>query len=137
MSWPVFVDRHARAPLGVNSYRVIFSTGGEVNTADLEELADESTRVANLAGAIVRTLGDKGPTLGRLSARDLWLMFVSTDELNLATEQEIRDILEVLASPPLGVLNKSDIGYVLVMNPNVVERRLRELARAIAHDHST
>ena len=117
--------QHAHAPLGLNAYRALFRPGGEVDTTDLDELADDTRRLRTLAGELVNILGDRGPTLGRLTARDLFMVLVSADALDTTTAAEIQALLDMLNHPLIAAVEGDPTqGYTLATDPKVTQLRL-------------
>lgn len=124
--------QHSRTPLGLADYRSLFAKGGQVDTTDLDELAEDSVRLVALGVAICACLEANSMKFGRLRARDLWLMLSNAEPGEVSTEEEIQDLLNTLASPlVLAVDGTPDKGYVLASSLAVVRMRLRLLGDAL------
>ena len=121
--------QHSRVPLGLQAYRTLFQQGGEVATADLDELAQDTTRLSALSGRVCNILADKCPTFGRLTARDLWLMLASPESGDSTSIEEIQDLLSMLGHPLVAAVEGSpEKGYVLATDLKVTRLRLELLA---------
>lgn len=125
--------QHARAPLGLADYRTMFMAGGEVNTTELDELADDGERLATLAAAVCELLAVNCATFGPLTARDLWLMLSTAESGDASSEEEIQGLVDTLSSPLVrAVSGTSSSGYVLACHPRVTQSRLRLLGVSLA-----
>lgn len=121
--------QHANAPVGLDAYRSLFTSGGELDAHELDDAAENVVRLTRLAVAACEALRLRAATFGRLSARDLLLILAENGAAEGTTEAELQQILATLSSPLLGVLEGSgSSGYLLVMNPDVTRRRLEMLA---------
>ena len=119
---------HARAPLGLNDYRVLFTIHGEADLTELGSRAERSERLRGLAAAICRMLAERGATVGYHRARDLWMLQPQT-----ATKTEFQSVLDTLASPLVGAVHGDpDKGYVLATDPRVTQLRLTLLGKELA-----
>ncbi len=124
--------QHARAPVGLDDYRSLFAAGGMLDTQHVDERADEVGRIVMLAAAVCDTIGERSPTFGRLSARDLFLILAGTPIAEATSEEELARLLDTLASPLLEVLNGSPgSGYRLATSLPVAALRLTNLAKAL------
>ena len=124
--------QHARAPVGLDDYRSLFAAGGMLDTQHVDERADEVGRIVTLAAAVCDTIGERSPTFGRLSARDLFLILAGTPIAEATSEEELARLLDTLASPLLEVLNGSPgSGYRLATSLPVAALRLTNLAKAL------
>ena len=136
--------QHAEAPLGLADYRELFARqsgggqwerhGGEVDTAALDEKAQEAKRMRELASAVVNVLSERCMIVGPLGARDLWLIILERgDVAEGSSEKEIQVLLEMLSHPLVRAVDGSaEGGYVLSSKAAVTHRRLRHLAGSIA-----
>lgn len=119
---------HARAPLGLNDYRVLFTIHGEADLTELGSRAERSERLRGLAAAICRMLAERGANVGYHRARDLWMLQPQT-----ATKTEFQSVLDTLASPLVGAVHGDpEKGYVLATDPEVVKLRLTLLGEELA-----
>ena len=110
---------HARAPLGLADYRLIFTTHGEADLTGLNKRAEDSERLRVLAAEICRTLANRWDKVGYHTARDLWML------LPHANEGMVQSVLDTLANPLVGAIQGDrEKGYVLATDPNVTQRRL-------------
>lgn len=136
--------QHAVAPLGLADYRALFAKrasggqwagrGGEVDTSALDEVAQETQRMRELATAVVKVLSERCMIVGPLRARDLWLIMLERGEVaEGSSEDEIQDLLEMLSHPLVRAVDGSaEGGYVLSSKAAVTHRRLHHLAGSIA-----
>ena len=132
------VRQHDRAPVGLGDYRLLFATGGQVDTAPVEERSEDATRLIELAAAICEAMTARAPLFGRLRARDLWLV-LADQEVGTGTDpDELQQLLDTLASPLLGVLEGDpDAGYVVGSSREVTRLRLRNLGDGLARGLQT
>ncbi|MCY4193049.1 MAG: hypothetical protein OXF04_01960 [bacterium] len=122
--------QHDRAPLGLDTYRALFATGGAVNMAPIEQAARDLTRTRNLAVALCAELAEKTSQLGPLSAPVLMGMLYQSDKAY--SEPEIQQVLDTLSSPLIGAIQgTADQGYVLATAPRVTQRRLQQLGDSL------
>lgn len=118
---------HARAPLGLDDYRVLFTTHGEADPTELGKRAERSERLRGIAANICRMLAERGATVGYHRARDLWMLQPQT-----ATEAEFQSVLDTLASPLVGAIQGTrEKGYVLATDPEVTQLRLTLLGEEL------
>jgi hypothetical protein len=121
--------QHARAPLGLSTYRKLFSSGGAVGVESVAEEAEEWFRVASLARSVIAAMSEHSSRYGRLFARDLRLILDRAGPGDDADEAEIQQVLDTLASPLVGVVEGDGAaGYLLAMQPAVVVERVTALA---------
>lgn len=121
--------QHASAPLGLDVYRDLFTTGGELDLQAVAERADEWLRIVGLATAIVRAIRERSQQFGPLSARDLFLILADDPAGEAATEDELQQLLETLASPFIGLLSGTAAsGYLVTTSREVLALRLGLLA---------
>ena len=117
---------HARAPLGLDDYRLLFTTHGEADLTQLDQRADRSQGLRVLAVDICRILADRWDTVGYYTARDLWML------LPLTTADIIQSVLDTLASPLVGAIHGDpEKGYVLATGPKVAQLRLTLLGEEL------
>lgn len=129
------VRQHARVPLVLSEYRALFTTGGMVDTTDLDEIADDGDRLVRLAAALCQTLNDDCMTFGPLRARDLWMTLARSEIGEGSSEEEIQTLLDALGSPLVRAIDGSATdGYVLATSPKVTQMRLRLLGEIVADD---
>ena len=115
---------HARTPLGLADYRLIFTTRGEADLSELNRRAEDSKRLLVLANDICGILADRWDAVGYHTARDLWMLLPD------ANVDMIQSVLDTLASPPVGAIQGNrEKGCVLATDPNVTQRRLALLGR--------
>jgi len=118
--------RHASAPLGLETYRALFETGGAVNITSVEQAAQDVTRTRDLAVELCTKLAELTSKLGPIKASQL--LMVITDH----SEQEIQQTLDTLASPLIGAIQgTAERGYVLAAAPRVTQARLQQLGDAL------
>jgi Restriction endonuclease len=126
-------QQHAQAPLGLQSYRRLFTTGGLSMAEPVAEDAEEWLRIVHLASAVCAALRSKSAAFGPLSARDLLLILADAPVAEATSEGELQTILDTLASPLVGVLMRTNEGaYWLTAMPEVMAARLEILAAALA-----
>ena len=125
--------RHAQTPLGLDDYRILFTTHGEADLTELSSRAQRSERLRGLAADICRMLAERWATVGYHRARDLWMLQPQT-----ATESEFQSVLDTLASPLVGAVHGDpEKGYVLATDPEVVQLRLTLLGKELAGPEPT
>ncbi len=124
--------QHASSPLTLADYRGMFEQSGQVVTAAIDEAAEEANRLVLLAVALCEALGQRSPTIGRLTARDLWLILSDQEAGEATDEPEIQSLLETMASPLVRMIegNPED-GYLVASGPGVTRRRLEVLGQAL------
>ena len=118
---------HARAPLGLDNYRSLFTTHGEADITEIRTLTAASRRLRGVAADVCEELAKNSETAGYLTARELWILMLrrkaSTEKS--ATEIDIQSVLDTLASPLVGAVHGDpEKGYVLATDPEVVQLRL-------------
>lgn len=124
--------QHARAPLGLDDYRALFTRGGALGTEGIDERAEDVQRMIGLAAALCEVVRERSTVFGRLSARDLRLILANEQVAEGTTEDELQSLLDTLASPLLGVLDGSRVdGYRVTMSPEVAQRRIEAIARHV------
>lgn len=118
--------QHGEAPLDLKAYEPLFKDGGEVDTNEIDVAARNAVRLRRLAAALCTKLAEQGDTVGRLTARELWLLMSGSDLGRTSSEQEIQWVLDALASPIVGAVHGSNpaSGYVLASHPRVCQMRL-------------
>ena len=105
--------QHAKMPLGLDVYRLLFTTGTtEDGMAAVGEAAQEAERRVALMEAALDLIQRFGSQNGALSAHDLALLLATADDLPDATEEEIADVIAPLASPLIGALVHSTERHV-------------------------
>ena len=118
--------RHAHAALGLDDYRLLFTTHGKADLTELDKRADRSQRLRVLASDICRILAERWDTVGYHTARDLWIL------LPITSEDTIQSVLNTLASPLVGAIHGDpDKGYVLATDPKVAQLRLTLLGEEL------
>ena len=121
--------RHARAPLGLDDYRLLFTTRGKADLSELNRRAEDSLRLREVATDICQTLADRWDTVGYHTARDLWML-----RPQAASEKNIQSVLDTLASPLVGAIHgDSEKGYVLASDPEVARLRLALLGEELTN----
>lgn len=119
-------QRHASAPLGLDDYRLLFTTYGDADLAQLEQRAENSQSLRLLAADICRKLATRWDTFGYLTARDLWMLLPETNP------DVIQGLLDTLASPLVGAIHGDpEKGYVLASDPKVAQLRLTLLGEEL------
>lgn len=127
------VRQHAQAPQGLDIYRKLFTTSGNLNSQAVAEDAEEWLRVVSLASAVCDALRGKSPQFGPLTARDLLLILAEEPVAEGTSEVELQALLETLASPLLGVLTRTqEAGYLVSTSPSSTAARFRILAASLA-----
>ena len=121
--------RHAKAPIGVDDYRSVFTSPGLVDTATVGEVSDEVVRLRSLAAACCQTIRERSGVVGRLHARDIYLLLIDQPVAEATSEDEIKELLRTLAGPPIGILDGTDdAGYRMTSTSDTSRRRLEVLA---------
>jgi hypothetical protein len=127
------LKQHARIPLGLRDYEVLFSPGDVSDSvAQIAERAEERDREASLAARIVLAIkaaeGEEGP----LDSQDLyWLLKQQSEELGDPQRDEIERGLRALSHPGVAVLEGLEDGYGSLGSLRTSAARLRRLARAL------
>lgn len=125
--------QHGRSPLGLRDYEDLFKVPGAIDTTDLDERADDLARLMGLAAGICSTLAADSSHFGRLTARDLWISLARTDTGSGSSEDEIRSLLDTLASPLVGAADDDhQRGFVLATDLRVTMHRLQLFGSAIS-----
>lgn len=125
--------QHAKTPLGLDDYRTLFTHGGSLVTQVVDERAEEVTRLITLAAAVCEAIRERSTEFGRLSARDLLLIMAGKPVAEGTTEEELRALLDTLASPLLGVLHGSaSDGYRVTTSAEVAQRRIEAVAQQLS-----
>lgn len=126
-------ELHSAQPLGLADYRSMFEQRGEVDLSAIEQLAQEASRLADLAKRLLDSVADLTRDLGPLTASQLRLTMDHQDREDLPTEAEIGEVLVSLSSPLVRALEGNpDHGYVLACSPAVTAERLRILGEALS-----
>ena len=113
--------RHADAPLGLDDYRLLFTTHGKADLTELNKRAERSEWLRGLAADICRTLVERGHIFGYHTARDLWMLRSQA----AATKDEFQAVLDILASRLVGAVHGDrEKGYVMATDPKVAQLRL-------------
>jgi hypothetical protein len=124
--------QHAKTPLGLDDYRLLFTEGGSLDTQALDERAEDVRRVIMLAAAVCAAIRDRSELFGRLSARDLFLILAGQPVAEGTTEEELQALLDALASPLFGVLHGSqNDGYRVTSSADVSKRRIDVVAQQL------
>ena len=134
--------QHADAPLGLADYRTLFAKrngmgewvqyGGEVDTSVIEEVAEEAARMRALATAVVGVLAERCMRVGRLSARDCWIILDPDEVADGSSGNEVQALLDMLAHPLVRAVDgDAEKGYTLSSKPAVTQLRLQHLASSI------
>ena len=119
-------QRHASAPLGLHDYRLLFTTHGRADLAQLEQRAGRSEALRVLAAEICEILAARWDTVGYHTARDLWMLLPETNP------DAIQSVLDTLASPLVGAIHGDpERGYVLASDPKVAQLRLTLLGEEL------
>ncbi len=125
--------QHAKTPLGLDDYRLLFAHGGVVDSLVVDERAEEVKRITALAAAICDAIRIRSVVFGRLSARDLFLILAADPVADGTTEDELQGLLETLSSPLLRVLDGSPPdGYRVTTSAQVARMRLDVVAEQLA-----
>ncbi len=120
--------QHASAPLGLETYRALFDTGGAVNMATIEIAAQDLIRLRDLAAELCAKLTESTGAFGSLTAPQLMVMLDKP-----SSAQEIQQVLDTLASPLVGAIQgTADKGYALASAPRVIQQRLQQLGDQLA-----
>lgn len=101
---------HARTALGLDVYRTLFQSGGQVDMSAVDEREGEELDLLGLARAVVDAVRGNTGDFGRLTARDLVLILHSTDVGERADKDRIELVLAALANPLLGMLTGDPAG---------------------------
>ena len=124
-----FCEQHTAAPLELDQYRRLFTSGGRVDPQGIAEEAENWVRLAGLAAAACDAIRKEAPQFGPLTARDLRLVLARQPTGDDVTEVELADLLTALASPLVGILDGNQTaGYRVTVSPSVAHLRLENLA---------
>ena len=125
---------HARTPLGLDDYRLLFTTPGKADLKELNKRAERSDWLRELAADICRTLAARGHVFGYHTAHVLWMLRSQA----AATQDELQSVLDTLASPLVGAVHGDpERGYVLATDPKVVQHRLTLLGDELTGGETT
>lgn len=129
--------QHSRSPLTLFDYRQLFSSPGPVNTSSIDELAENQTRLFTLVGTICDLLDNLCTNMGRLKARDLWVILETAETGQICDEAEIQRLLDILASPLIHAIDgDEESGYVPASTLATTRIRLGRLDLSLsAEDH--
>jgi hypothetical protein len=129
--------QHFKSPIGLDTYRTLFEEGGEVDTQLVDERAEGDKRIANLAATICDTIRVQSSELGRLTARDLYVLLKGSSTAEGLTVEDFQSLLNTLASPLLSVLDGSEqLGYRVTTSTGVVQQRLDIISRLLGSQSS-
>lgn len=125
---------HEQTPLTLDDYRRIFTTEDANNpTAVVAEIAEEAGRRLEIAAAIVELLTARGARMGPMTARDFFGALIDRDDLPDATSAEIEEIVLVLSSPLVRLLERDEHGAVrFATSPATGAAMLQRLADAVS-----
>ena len=99
--------------------------GGEADTADMDKAFEESVRSRDLAVAVVKLLSEWCVSLGRLNARDLWLMLERDKGARDTSAEEVQNLLDMLVHPLVRAVDGDpDKGFAPSSKPAVTHMRL-------------
>ncbi|MBY5162088.1 EVE domain-containing protein [Salsipaludibacter albus] len=126
------LQQHSQAPLGLGEYRRIFQRPQGIE--EVAESAEQFRRGLDLAARVIQLLDDLQGTEGALQARDLYwnLKADEEDEFEPPTKDELKALLDALATPPLRLLRSTDDGYLSLGSRGTTRRRLEVLASLLA-----
>lgn len=112
------IRNHLEVPIQVTSYKKIFETPGIANAACLEEEREKITRYGNLLHAVMDCLvaeREDEVTGGILQERDIYRSLRMNESFSSAPNiEEISAMLQFLASPLIGCVERSKEGYSAV-----------------------
>lgn len=112
------IKNHLEVPIQVTSYKEIFKTPGIANIMCLEEEREKITRYGKLLHAVMDCLvaeREDEVTEGILQERDIYRSLRMNESFSCApTIDEISAMLQFLASPLIGCVEKSKAGYSAV-----------------------
>lgn len=125
------VRQHAAMPLNLDEYRKLFTASlGEADLESLTASIEASQRFLDVSLAALSEIEEHVSEVGPMTARDLYLLLRSDPELE-ASEGEVQETLDALASPLVAVLAKTDRGYRPSSQRSNGVRRVRLLARML------
>lgn len=106
---------HSEVPLNVESYKKIFSQKGLVDLRMIEKDREKIMREGYLMQAVLECLSEQSSdphTKGFVSARELYIMLRKDERFEISPDiDEIKSMLELLASPLIGCVGKSKDEY--------------------------
>ena len=109
------IRNHSDVPIQVTAYRKLFENPGVANVSYLEEEREKIKRYGQLLHAVMDCLiaeRDDEVTQGILQERDIYRSLRINDNFSCApTIDEISAMLQFLASPLIGCVEKSKEGY--------------------------
>lgn len=112
------IRNHLEVPIQVTSYKKLFETPGIANVTCLEEEREKITRYGNLLHAVMDCLvaeREDEVTGGILQERDIYRSLRMNESFSFAPNiDEISAMLQFLASPLIGCVEKSKEGYSAV-----------------------
>ena len=112
------IRNHLEVPIQVTSYKKLFESPGIANVKCLEEEREKITRYGNLLHAVMDCLvAERGDevTGGILQERDIYRSLRMNESFSAAPNiDEISAMLQFLASPLVGCVEKSKEGYLAV-----------------------
>ena len=125
-------EQHANAPLDLETYRMLFTEGGAVDTGSVAEHAEEWLHVVELARTVIDTVALRSDKFGGLTAEALLLLLADNPAAETADQVEIQSILDTLGGPLIRVLSGDAVeGYRLTTPRPVARHRLKMLARML------
>ena len=114
----ILIRNHLEVPIQVTSYKRLFETPGIANAKCLEEEREKITRYGNLLHAVMDCLvaeREDEVTGGILQERDIYRSLRTNGSFSFAPSiEEISAMLQFLASPLIGCVEKSKEGYSAV-----------------------
>ncbi|MGN0426518.1 MAG: hypothetical protein ACI4F0_01840 [Agathobacter sp.] len=112
------IRNHLEVPIQVTSYKKLFETPGIADLSCLEEEREKITRYGNLLHAVMDCLVEEREdevTGGILQERDIYRSLRMNERFSFAPSiDEISAMLQFLASPLIGCVEKSKEGYSAV-----------------------
>lgn len=112
------IRNHVEVPIQVMSYKKLFENPGIADVTCLEEEREKITRYGKLLHAVMDCLVDERDdevTGGILQERDIYRSLKIDDRFSYAPGiDEISNMLQFLASPLIGCVEKSKFGYSAV-----------------------
>ena len=112
------IRNHLEVPIQVTSYKKLFESPGIANVKCLEEERERITRCGNLLHAVMDCLvaeREDEVTGGILQERDIYRSLRMNESFSAAPNiDEISAMLQFLASPLIGCVEKSKEGYLAV-----------------------
>ena len=93
--------------------------------------------MARLAASVCACLSNNCMELGRLTARDVWIMLRTADSSEATSESELQQLLDTLASTLVRAVDGDpNIGYVLSSSSTVTNMRLMNLGISLTSDEA-